>query len=82
MTIIKRGVESGIYYGYFVAGAAFLSMVVIWASFYAFGIFLKPVLSEFHWSRANFYFRRHVCLNLGNGRPMNFLMFLMESETK
>ncbi len=28
-------------------------MVVIWASFYSFGIFLQPVLSEFHWSRAN-----------------------------
>ncbi|MBW2207622.1 MAG: MFS transporter, partial [Deltaproteobacteria bacterium] len=53
MTIIKQTEESRIYFGYFVAGAAFLSMVVIWASFYSFGIFLQPVLSEFHWSRAN-----------------------------
>jgi MFS family permease len=49
---MKREDEHGIFYGYFVVGAAFLIMVVMWAVFYAFGVFFKPILSEFGWSRA------------------------------
>ena len=41
-----------IFYGYLVVGAAFSTMVVIWAAFYSFGVFFKPILDEFGWTRA------------------------------
>ena len=41
-----------IFYGYFVVWASFLTMVVLWATFYTFGVFFKPILAEFGWSRA------------------------------
>ena len=40
------------FYGYIVALAAFLIMVVTWGAFYSFGVFFKPVLTEFGWTRA------------------------------
>jgi MFS family permease len=49
---MKREDEHGIFYGYFVVAAAFLIMVVMWTVFYAFGVFFKPILNEFGWSRA------------------------------
>jgi MFS family permease len=49
---MKREDERGIFYGYFVVAAAFLIMVVMWTVFYAFGVFFKPILNEFGWSRA------------------------------
>jgi MFS family permease len=39
-------------YGYSVVGAASVIMVLIFAVHYAFGIFFKPVLTEFGWTRA------------------------------
>jgi MFS family permease len=39
-------------YGYIVVIAAFFIMVAMWGTYYAFGIFFKPVLSEFGWTRA------------------------------
>ena len=39
-------------YGYIVVVAAFFIMVVMWGTYFAFGIFFKPVLSEFGWTRA------------------------------
>jgi MFS family permease len=39
-------------YGYIVVVAAFFIMVAMWGTYYAFGIFFKPVLSEFGWTRA------------------------------
>ncbi|MFC1822783.1 MFS transporter [Thermodesulfobacteriota bacterium] len=44
--------EAGFFYGYVIVAAAFLMMVVMWGAYYAFGIFFKPVLTEFGWSRA------------------------------
>lgn len=44
------GTESG--YAYVIVGCAFALMAVMWMSFYSFGIFFKPILSEFGWSRA------------------------------
>lgn len=49
---MRQETEHGIFYGYLVVGAAFFIMVVMWAVFYAFGVFFKPILSEFGWSRA------------------------------
>ena len=39
-------------YGYIVVIAAFFIMVAMWGTYFAFGIFFKPVLSEFGWTRA------------------------------
>ena len=46
------GNESGFFYGYFVVGASLLIMSTMWAVYYAFGVFFKPVLNEFGWTRA------------------------------
>ncbi len=48
----STGNESGIFYGYFIVGASFLTLTVIWGSYYAFGVFFKPLLTEFGWTRA------------------------------
>lgn len=39
-------------YGYVIVASAFVLMAVMWMAFYSFGIFFKPVLKEFGWSRA------------------------------
>ncbi len=44
--------NSGFFYGYFVIAASFITMVGIWSAYYAFGIFFKPLLNEFGWTRA------------------------------
>ncbi|NNG08266.1 MAG: MFS transporter, partial [Desulfobacteraceae bacterium] len=49
---MNREDEKGIFYGYLVVAAAFLIMVVMWAVFYAFGVFFRPILNEFGWTRA------------------------------
>ena len=41
-----------LFYGYIIALAAFFIMVVTWGAFYCFGVFFKPVLIEFGWTRA------------------------------
>jgi len=43
---------SGFFYGYFVVGASLLIMSIMWGGYYAFGVFFKPVLDEFGWTRA------------------------------
>jgi MFS family permease len=40
------------FYGYFIVGAAFLTVMVMLGAQYSFGIFFKPMLDEFGWSRA------------------------------
>jgi len=47
---LKNG--SGFFYGYFVVGASLLIMSIMWAVYYAFGVFFKPMLNEFGWTRA------------------------------
>ena len=44
--------KPGLFYGYIIVGAAFLIMVIVWGTFYSFGVFFKPVLTEFGWTRA------------------------------
>ena len=44
--------RSGFSYGYLMVGLAFIIMFVFWGAFYAFGIFFKPILKEFGWTRA------------------------------
>ena len=39
-------------YGYVVVAAAFCIMVAVWGTYNTFGVFFKPVLTEFGWTRA------------------------------
>ncbi len=41
-----------IFYGYVVVIACFISMVSMWGISYSFGVFFKPLLAEFGWTRA------------------------------
>ena len=42
----------GFFYGYVVVAAAFIIMLLMYGTFYSFGIFFKPLLEEFGWTRA------------------------------
>lgn len=46
------GAKPGFFYGYIVVVASLVIMVVSWGTFFAFGVFFKPVLTEFGWTRA------------------------------
>ncbi len=46
------GAKPGFFYGNIVVVAALCIMVVNWGTYYAFGVFFKPVLTEFGWTRA------------------------------
>ena len=46
------GNDPGFFYGYFVVGASMLMISIIWAVYFAFGVFFKPVLNEFGWTKA------------------------------
>jgi MFS family permease len=43
--------KSGIYYGYIIVLISLLLMVVVFGSHQSFGVFFKPMLSEFGWNR-------------------------------
>jgi len=47
---LKNGSE--FFYGYLVVGASLMIMAIMWSAYYAFGVFFKPVLDEFGWTRA------------------------------
>jgi len=44
--------KPGIFYGYIVVMAAALIMIAVYGVHYSFGVFFKPVLTEFGWTRA------------------------------
>jgi len=44
--------KSGFFYGYLIVGASLLIMSIMWGGYYAFGVFFKPVLNEFGWTKA------------------------------
>src|SRR3990172_4272677 len=44
--------KSGFFYGYVVVVAALCIMLATWGTFFTFGVFFKPMLAEFGWSRA------------------------------
>jgi len=46
------GAEPGFFYGYIVVAATLCIMVAAWGTYFSFGVFLKPVLTEFGWTRA------------------------------
>ncbi len=46
--------KSRFFYGYVVASAGFLIWLVAWGMVMTFGVFFKPMITEFGWSRAMF----------------------------
>jgi len=52
------------FYGYIVVIAAFLILVMTWGTIYSFGVFFKPVLIEFGWTRAATSGAYSLCLLL------------------
>jgi MFS family permease len=53
--IRERAIEKNVdrfYYGYIVVLACFVILMVIFGIHYTFGLYLKPILAEFGWSRA------------------------------
>ncbi len=48
----SSGAKQGFFYGYIVVAATFFMMVAVFGAVNAFGVFFKPVLTEFGWTRA------------------------------
>ena len=48
----SSGAQPGLFYGYIVVAVAFIILVVVSGVHYAFGVFMKPMLTELGWSRA------------------------------
>jgi MFS family permease len=44
--------EHKFFYGHVIVAASFAIMVVIWAAYYSFGVFFKPMVNEFGWTSA------------------------------
>ena len=61
--MIAKG-ERKVFYGYIVVSAAFIALVMTWGTIYCFGIFFKPVLTEFGWTRAATSGAYSLCLLL------------------
>jgi len=47
-----EGKEPKFFYGYVIVAAAFFILVIYGGTLYSFGVFFKPVLTEFGWTRA------------------------------
>jgi MFS family permease len=43
----------GFFYGYYIVIAALFIYIMMWGSRLSFGVFIGPLLDEFHWSRAS-----------------------------
>ena len=62
------------FYGYFMVLAAFLTMVLTWGTMYSFGVFFKPLIAEFGWTRAetsgaySLYYLLHGLFYIFTGR--------------
>ncbi len=58
LTVTGQGINSPLkggsrfFYGYFVVATSLLIMSIMWGVYYAFGVFFKPVLGEFGWTKA------------------------------
>jgi len=56
---------SKFFYGYIIVAISLIIMALMWAGHYSFGVFFKPVLNEFGWTRATTSgaFSVAACLN-------------------
>ena len=50
--LVVKNEKSFPYYGYFVVLFSFIIMVILWGIFHSFGVYFKPMISEFGWTRA------------------------------
>jgi MFS transporter, OFA family, oxalate/formate antiporter len=57
--------KSRFFYGYIILAASFLILFIVGGTIISFGVFLKPVLNEFGWSRAIFSGANSLNLVLG-----------------
>lgn len=48
----RSNCEHRVFYGWIIAGAAFVVMIVCFGVQYSFGVFFKPLIAEFGWTRA------------------------------
>ena len=48
----QPGTESRFFYGYVIVSLAFLILMVIGGTHYTFGVFFKPLIGDFGWTRA------------------------------
>lgn len=51
-SVQSPGRTPAFFYGYLVVAAATIIMLAMWGTYYSFGIFFKPLLTEFGWTRA------------------------------
>jgi len=49
---LAKGTQPRFFYGYVVAVATMFVMTIMWGTFSTFGVFFKPMLTEFGWTRA------------------------------
>ena len=67
-------VKPKFFYGYVVVLASFFILLITWGTIYTFGVFLKPLLAEFGWTRAetsgaySLYMVLHGVLYIVTGR--------------
>lgn len=47
----KSNTRGGFFYGNVIMGICFLALMIIYGAQYSFGVFLKPIVAEFGWSR-------------------------------
>lgn len=52
------------FYGYVIVLVAFIIMMITWGTIYSFGIFFKPILIEFGWTRATTSGAYSLCMIL------------------
>jgi len=48
----NKNKTTGIFYGYIILAACFFIMMLVYGSQYCFGVFFKPMIADFGWSRA------------------------------
>jgi MFS family permease len=64
---LESGKGHGFFYGYVVVAAAFGIQLVAWGIFNTFGVFFKPLLAEFDWSRATLSGVASLCFLIMGG---------------
>ncbi|MBL7124678.1 MAG: MFS transporter [Dehalococcoidales bacterium] len=61
---LGAGEKPRFFYGYIVGVAAFLIQLLVWGTYNTFGVFFKPMSSEFGWTRAMTSGPRSLCFLL------------------
>jgi MFS family permease len=48
----KRATKRKFFYGHVIVGICFITLMIMYGALYSFGVFLKPIVAEFGWTRA------------------------------